>query len=134
GRDALGFSSCGRAHHPAALCISSSSGRAPALQAGGTGSTPAWYSIILPFCIFTSGTGAVLAARKHDRQAPPTVGTRSHPQRHTLGAFLCSFSGGYHEPQKHPPGGGLMPPTKRNRPDHDGTHRLAFERNKKKIF
>ena len=23
---------------------------------------------------------------------------------------------------------------KRNRPDHDGTHRLAFERNKKKIF
>lgn len=27
-----------------------------------------------------------------------------------------------------------MPPTKRNRPDHDGTHRGAFERNKKKIF
>lgn len=27
-----------------------------------------------------------------------------------------------------------MPPAKRNRPDHDGTHRLAFERNKKKIF
>ena len=25
-------------------------------------------------------------------------------------------------------------PKKRNRPDHDGTHRLAFERNKKKIF
>ena len=24
--------------------------------------------------------------------------------------------------------------SKRNRPDHDGTHRLAFERNKKKIF
>ncbi|MEA4965397.1 MAG: HNH endonuclease signature motif containing protein [Oscillospiraceae bacterium] len=24
--------------------------------------------------------------------------------------------------------------TKRMRPDHDGTHRLAFERNKKKIF
>lgn len=23
---------------------------------------------------------------------------------------------------------------KRNRPDHDGTHRLAFERNKKKIY
>lgn len=25
-------------------------------------------------------------------------------------------------------------PTTRNRPDHDGTHRLAFERNKKKIY
>lgn len=25
-------------------------------------------------------------------------------------------------------------PTKRNRPDKDGTHRLAFERNKKKIY
>lgn len=25
-------------------------------------------------------------------------------------------------------------PSKRNRPDHDGTHRLAFERNKKKIY
>lgn len=25
-------------------------------------------------------------------------------------------------------------PAKRNRPDHDGTHRLAFERNKKKIY
>lgn len=24
--------------------------------------------------------------------------------------------------------------TPRNRPDHDGTHRLAFERNKKKIY
>ena len=24
--------------------------------------------------------------------------------------------------------------SKRNRPDHDGTHRLAFERNKKRIF
>ena len=27
-----------------------------------------------------------------------------------------------------------MPAAKRNRPDHDGTHRLAFERNKKRIF
>lgn len=27
-----------------------------------------------------------------------------------------------------------MPEQKRNRPDHDGTHRLAFERNKKKIM
>lgn len=27
-----------------------------------------------------------------------------------------------------------MPDQKRNRPDHDGTHRLAFERNKKKIM
>ncbi|MCD7917626.1 MAG: HNH endonuclease [Clostridiales bacterium] len=27
-----------------------------------------------------------------------------------------------------------MPQAKRNRPDHDGTHRLAFERNKKKIY
>lgn len=25
-------------------------------------------------------------------------------------------------------------PERRNRPDHDGTHRLAFERNKKKIY
>nr|WP_296440729.1 HNH endonuclease signature motif containing protein [uncultured Acetatifactor sp.] len=25
-------------------------------------------------------------------------------------------------------------PQKRNRPDHDGTHRLAFERNKKRIL
>ena len=27
-----------------------------------------------------------------------------------------------------------MAATKRNRPDHDGTHRLPFERNKKKIM
>ena len=27
-----------------------------------------------------------------------------------------------------------MAAVKRNRPDHDGTHRLAFERNKKRIF
>ena len=27
-----------------------------------------------------------------------------------------------------------MAATKRNRPDHDGTHRLAFERNKKRIY
>lgn len=27
-----------------------------------------------------------------------------------------------------------MAAAKRNRPDHDGTHRLAFERNKKRIF
>ena len=27
-----------------------------------------------------------------------------------------------------------MAAAKRNRPDHDGTHRLAFERNKKKIL
>lgn len=27
-----------------------------------------------------------------------------------------------------------MLPTKRNRPDHDGTHRMAFERNKKRIM
>lgn len=27
-----------------------------------------------------------------------------------------------------------MPEAKRNRPDHDGTHRLAFERNKRKIL
>ena len=27
-----------------------------------------------------------------------------------------------------------MPVPKRNRPDHDGTHRLAFDRNKRKIL
>ena len=31
-------------------------------------------------------------------------------------------------------GGRTMAASKRNRPDKDGTHRLAFERNKKKIY
>lgn len=30
--------------------------------------------------------------------------------------------------------GGISMAQKRNRPDHDGTHRLAFERNKKRIY
>ena len=30
--------------------------------------------------------------------------------------------------------GGQWVPAKRNRPDKDGTHRLAFDRNKKKIY
>lgn len=33
-----------------------------------------------------------------------------------------------------PPGDALAMAQKRNRPDKDGTHRLAFDRNKKKIY